>query len=141
MSIEDLLKPRYKVIADYPNSPYEIGDLLTNNGSFLITITHFWDEWGELQKQKNFHEESDVLKYPHLFKKLKWWEERTPEEIGYVCFNTDTHYLKGKVIRVLGDGWGNTTLRVDNAKFDLYPKYCTPITEEEYLTYQNTTIQ
>jgi len=28
-TVEELMKPRYKVIADYPLSPYKVGDIIT----------------------------------------------------------------------------------------------------------------
>ena len=53
--IQELLKPRYKVIADYPDSVFIVGEILRNP--------------------------TYESKYPHLFKKLEWWEDRKPEEM------------------------------------------------------------
>jgi len=50
MSNEELLKPRYKVIADYPNCPYRVGDLVefSNVGtSFHCTTTKEYDQFHE----------------------------------------------------------------------------------------------
>lgn len=55
MTPEKLLKPRYKVIADYPSNPRSVG--------FVFELVH---------------EQSIGVfdNYPHLFKKLAWYEER-----------------------------------------------------------------
>lgn len=61
MTIEELLNPRYKVIAPYPNSKYRMGEIINytdQSGSVTSdTFCQFYD------------------KYPHLFKKLFWYEE------------------------------------------------------------------
>lgn len=67
--IHELLIPRYKVIADWPNSIYKIGSILIgkDNGLYYNGVNH-----------ANFINPEN---YPHLFRKLEWWEERTPEEM------------------------------------------------------------
>jgi hypothetical protein len=79
MSYEDLMKPRYKVIADYPeprNHPYyEVG-------SVIRAITKEDEEY--------------FGKYQTLFKPLLWWEERKLEDMPeYV-----KHIATGKLWRV-----------------------------------------
>lgn len=63
LSPEELLKPRYKVIADYPNSVHKIGSIIPP-GEQIDLPTYY-----------------GCSKYPHLFKKLEWWEFRTEEEM------------------------------------------------------------
>lgn len=71
MSIEDLLKDRYKVIADYPDSVYYVGQVLTHIEN---------ENWNEFIDER-------ASKYPHLFKKLSWWEERDLEDLPeYIRF-------------------------------------------------------
>jgi hypothetical protein len=86
MSIEYLLKPRYKVIADWPRpgkydsligAIYTLPDLREemDNPTDKILANHKEDWCGYYDH------------YPHLFKKLEWWEERKPEEMpGYVKY-------------------------------------------------------
>jgi hypothetical protein len=62
--IEQLLLPRYKVIADWPNSLYKIGEVLVG-ADCIVT-------------KKGIKELTD---FPHLFKRLEWWEQRTEEEM------------------------------------------------------------
>jgi hypothetical protein len=70
----DLMKPRWKVIADYPKNPYHVGDIL--NGGFRSEDLIYCDDKGPRWRD-----------YPHLFRKLEWWEERKPEEMPeYVKF-------------------------------------------------------
>ena len=84
MTAKQLLLPRFEVIADYPNSIYNIGDVLElkeitnskifhNNENFLVG---------------NFFNQEELEKYPHLFKKLQWYEKRKEEEMPKkVIFN------------------------------------------------------
>jgi len=60
-AIDDLMKPRYKVIADYPDNEFSVGEILPDE---VVS-----------------NEEDEILKYPHLFKKLEWWEERRESEM------------------------------------------------------------
>jgi len=66
MSNEELMEPRIKIIADYP-------------GAFAIVGSVWTEDCGVHYIQH--HEELNADKYPHLFRKLQWWEERTPEEM------------------------------------------------------------
>ena len=84
MNPEKLLQPRFEVIADYPESPFTIGDILTMNGSVYGT--------GNPQQ---FTREPD--KYPHLFRKLPWWEKRERSEMPMYLkhtYNGETTFHK-----------------------------------------------
>jgi len=61
MTAKELLIPRYQVIADYPNSPYKIGAIAKGNECLVNPEC--------------------LDKYPHLFRKLNWWEHRKIEEM------------------------------------------------------------
>ena len=63
MKSAELLKPRFKVIADYPKSVFKVGETL--HGDLIYCDT-------------NGPKYSD---YPHLFRKLNWWEERKKEDM------------------------------------------------------------
>jgi len=67
MTVEELLAPRYKVIADYPGNLWDVGTLLPSEYHAIKELSPnmiaFYD------------------KYPHLFRKLEWWEERKPEDM------------------------------------------------------------
>jgi hypothetical protein len=68
MSREELMKPRFEVMLDYPDSPFVVGDIITYNGVVY--------GMGEPQK---FVREPE--KYPHIFRKMNWWEKRTVEQM------------------------------------------------------------
>jgi len=77
MTTEELLKPRYKVIADYPNSVHKIG-------SIILT-----EDYAPFDRIKYYR----CADYHHLFRKLEWWEDRKPENMPeYV--NTGKKILK-----------------------------------------------
>lgn len=58
--VQELLKPRYKVVALWPSTDFVLGQIITNLGESAI---RYYDEW------------------PHLFKKLEWWRGRKIEEM------------------------------------------------------------
>lgn len=70
MKAKELLKPRYKLIADYPRNNFKIGAVLDPN------------EDGVFKIQNDFHcYEIEFDNYRHLFRELKWWEERKEEDM------------------------------------------------------------
>jgi hypothetical protein len=115
MTKEELLQPRYKVIADWPGSPLRIGCILQDDvescfiiypdGSKDLTSSYVW---------------RNKANYPHLFKKLEWWEERDEKDFP--------KYIKSK-----------TTGKVLRAVFGRAYKWdnILPATEEEFIN-QNT---
>jgi hypothetical protein len=96
MSTEELLKPRYKVIADWPmNHFYEVDDIIEMK---LMPNGKYWN--GE---DSYYLTEKEMEKHPHLFKKLEWWEERKIEDMpDYLCcVCTDfIKFVKGQIIKV-----------------------------------------
>ena len=74
METKELLKPRFEVIADYPamerNGNYQIGDILTDDGKTAV-----------LKQDGTPVFACDWEKYPHLFRKMNWWEKRTSEQM------------------------------------------------------------
>jgi hypothetical protein len=70
MKENELLKPRFEVIADYPNNQFgKIGTILDRN----------WAEYpNDNENEKPIWRISD---FPNLFRKLQWWEKRTREEL------------------------------------------------------------
>src|SRR5690242_8402110 len=90
-SPEDLMKPRYEVIAQYPASPFPDGTILPDGRQVIKELT---------KQMCAFYD-----KYPHLFKRLKWWEKRKPEEMP--------EYVKYK--------HGNTIFKISDAD-EIYPE-------------------
>lgn len=77
MTPNELLKPRFKVIADYPDRQVELNEILigSNTGIFEGLIS------GTLMIG------SDLNKYPHLFKKLEWWQDREESDMPEYIVN------------------------------------------------------
>jgi len=141
MTQEELLAPRYEVIAPYPYSPYKVGDLvgISDIGtSFHCTTTQQYSEFdGGNVHVENYFSIKLIDTYPHLFRRLNWWEKRNVEDIGFVSVNSDWHYGVSKAVRILSDHWGNAVVRLEGWKFDVQLRYCLPATLEEYTNYIN----
>lgn len=94
MTNEQLLIPRYKVIADYPNRP------ATMPIGHILTLNEFgagkW--WHKHTEEEPIHIDEGFDKFPNIFRQLKWWEERNDAELPkYLkCYSPD-----GKVDFVL----------------------------------------
>lgn len=86
MTKEQLIIPRYEVVADYPNSRFAVGDILQQ------APLEYCFKVGVLTTSDTVIGIADVLAHPHLFHPLKWWEKR---EIGdmpeYVRINAVNH--------------------------------------------------
>lgn len=136
-SVEDLLKPRVKVTADYPESPFRIGDILEHDGEP--------DECWILNRTGRKYINLETSTYPAIFKKLEWWEEREPEQLPeYVKPVNPKEYLRqfGEVVlQVNRELSGPYTFHATNL-FQLASmpwEEWLPATESEYLNYINTT--
>lgn len=149
MTPEQLLTPRYKVVADYPASPYNVGDILIfweisqgyDESKRPITLDLQEEHGWEIQRRVD---EEEFKKFPHIFKPLQWWEERKLEEMPQYIRLTRIGLVK-KV-----EKW-HTGLRCFDAMHEgrIYPydietpaheleqRYM-PATESEYLTYINS---
>lgn len=73
----DLMKSRYRVIADWPSlDEIVIGDIIE----------------GEIFESESLFN-TPMHDFPHLFKKLEWWEERKPEDMPrYVAHKLGGYY-------------------------------------------------
>jgi len=127
MTNEELMKPRYKVIADYPNSVFDDNQIIClgemKYGQLSYGIAH--DDGMEY-----FHAQF-FIDYPHLFKRLEWWEERTLEEMP--------KYVKSErfgVCQITKYDFETNTIFWDNKPLSLMPflQYKIPATEAEYLS-------
>lgn len=81
--MNDLLKPRFEVIADYPDNEWDVGDIIDKDWAHTGAddITVLWK----------------ISDFPHLFRKLNWWEKREESEMPiYLKFilRDETSYYK-----------------------------------------------
>ncbi len=141
MTTEDLLKQRYKVIADYPLSPYNVGDLVefSNIGtSFHCTTIEDYEPFSEeFVKTENYESTKKLEKWPHLFKKLEWYEDRKPEDLpeyvkvihGNIGFNLNdvlkvNKWVIGYITRCYFDTYGYEATYFTPSNLEEYNEYC-----------------
>lgn len=98
MTVEQLMQPRYEVIADYPDSPFYKNEVLQltyreNNGKIF--------GWEDGKRTPGIWDNEYFLKYPHLFRRLEWWERRSVEDMPeYVVFVKDyMDFKRGEVYK------------------------------------------
>jgi|GEM_PF-2458540 len=131
-SVEELLKPRYKVIADYPYMETHLADMRIGR---IVTEPNI--RW--LKNQ--FGIEPD--KFPRTFRKLEWWEERTEDQMPeYVRLNDQFRKDFDQVAKVVKSETHECGIflivdKVNGVVTRLHVENFWPITEQEYLTYQN----
>ena len=77
LSKAELLTPRIEVIADYPNSPFSVGDILTERTD-LYVYPVFADA---AHNNPVYISQGDAEQHPHLFRQLPWYEKRDIEDM------------------------------------------------------------
>jgi hypothetical protein len=120
--VQELLLPRYKVIADFPGNWNAVGTIIEFGSSAPLKV--YCDGGGH-----------EVDKYPHIFRKLEWWEERTEEERPpYV-----KHIQTGQVFKTHQSrmGYGFIKINERNSRDHLPSRQLLPATEAEFLNQQN----
>ena len=84
MTTEDLLKPRYKVKADYPGSPFKIGQILVLNE---FSSDQYWHKHTPEEPIHLDQDEDGETKYPAIFLPIAWHHERSIEDMPeYLLF-------------------------------------------------------
>lgn len=122
MTKEELLKPRYKVIADYPGCNVEVGRV------FESEVGEYYD------------------KFPANFRRLEWWQDRNDILPGmFIRFGQLDHaHSYYKLIKFLEEEpslWEMEGGRggVENLRLFHFPLHNSiPATEEEYLNFVNS---
>ena len=131
MTKEELMKPRFKVIADYPNSSNKIGDVIE-------LPNKEWKYADEVNCLEDY-----FLDYPIVFKKLEWWEQRDENDMPeYVklFFDDKIHYVH-RVEKWIGENLNCQPLYEYYNKANYLTIACVcnlnPATKEEYEAYIN----
>lgn len=138
LSKEELLKPRYKVIAGYPGCDFSMGGIIV-----LDKINE--DERVGKDVYYCYHAafgllaEFDLSPYPHLFRKLEWHQDRKPEELlGGYAKSKRMGYVTKINEPISADGewfvWDNLKNSVPFTDYD-------PATLEEYNQFINPTVR
>lgn len=132
-----LLTPRYMVEADYPNSPYEVGDILLN-----YKDTHY-----RRVSDGYVFTEQKIQNYPHIFRPMHWSEQRELGEMPKYVWYEGAPSKVTKLVCVEGESGETIVTQTDydgKGLFNLDNQYMlkgfswrevTPATEAEYLEY------
>lgn len=121
MTPEDLMKPRYKVIADFPqwsSFKYKIGDLLEKLGIHFVG-----------SGTSRGINENEIDLYPAIFKKLEWWEERKESDMPQYVKKGERFYDLSNANEKYPDSF-----MFDYPMTEHWVAYydCLPATKEEY---------
>jgi len=131
MTAEELMKPRYEVIADYPNSPYQIGDIVQADSgmtSMHITSFDYTDEFGDNVVQHTHVPPLVFDQFPVLFRKLNWWEHRNIEDMPNKLIShfspesTEVYHIEGWDMQYML-GWTNKEKRECCSLLTFSPEY------------------
>lgn len=141
--IENLLKPRYLVVADYPMSKFTVGDILHKyvfETSVSVMYTYVTNPESPLQGAISKPEYVESM--PHIFRPLSWWEKREEKDMpGYVKEEGGRIYLsKWKIKEALKIILYDTPNDLQCGEYFVTKKvmcFFEPVTEQDYLTYTN----
>jgi len=135
MTVEELMQPRYKVIADWPfRKNFEVGEIVILNKEFSPNYKMY--EVKDCQGLQVYIT-SFFEKFPLQFKKLEWWEDRKVEDMPEYIIGRK----RGEGVYLKVDKWffdevcGYWQTIKDDFTFSC--PYATPIAEQEYLNYIN----
>lgn len=134
MTKEELLKPRWEVIANYPwNTEHEIGDIISE-GKYHIEP----DDWSISLSTNELQYAIGIFpsEYPAIFKKLEWWEKREDKDLPkYVSLYGDNIEVTSYNIKT-GQFWFDIKENGEEFNVSLPLRGTTPSTEEDYLNQQ-----
>ena len=122
--ISNLLKPRWKTLCRYPDSPLRIGQIITGITFNVSGGTKFFCE-----------------DYPAIFQPLQWWEDRKESEMPeYVKMDIDCRIPIGTILKANWESYTSEKIiahRGKNPDFWIDARYFQPATLEEYTNYIN----
>lgn len=124
MSVEELLKPRYKVEGPYPGSRYKVGDMVESLGENVFDL---------YKDGVTYYNESELKKYPQLFRLMDWWEDRKKKDLPEYVKIRGVFFKVGK-----WDAKNSDNIWAHIGKRCYYSNICIPATKEDYETYLTT---
>jgi len=141
-TVEELLRPRYKVIADYPGSDFNIGCIIEFDCQTYFFGTLDWQSALVIlpNGSSGIYGIGMFEPHPHLFRQLQWWEDREESDMPeYVrlregkIVKIKNHFIEqdSKYKRCWFSYFGPTYNYIE-----LYAK-ASPATEQEYNQQQN----
>ena len=75
MTKEQLLVPRWKVVSDFPGNTFYIGEIFDLPSEFTHQQIVIKGNNEEIDLDVDLH------KYPLIFRKLEWWEDRQDKDL------------------------------------------------------------
>lgn len=133
MKEKELLKPRYKVIAEDTSGNYKIGEIYYqhgNDGGFGSGI--YYTTSPEDIFPEKLHLPAHIEKFPHLFRKLEWWEEREAGDMPkYVKNDQGKVYKVSKYEPYIIDK-SQIAVYLDGRDYSTHVRNFQPATEAEY---------
>jgi|HubBroStandDraft_2_1064218.scaffolds.fasta_scaffold393611_2 hypothetical protein len=146
MDKEQLIKPRYKVIADYPNSEWKIGEIIQMESFGYLPmqlrddpieswLTDFIDRG---RKGNAMYPDWAFEPYPHLFKKLEWWEERELPQMPEYLKHGENGNVR-KVVKWLFQ-YNHIIVEFEGGRQRILKDKWIPCNEKEYLEFQKVNI-
>jgi hypothetical protein len=132
--IDELMKPRYKVISKYPGSEdWEDIDAIIK---IPDSRYKYADRKGTVCGVELFDS------YPNIYERLKWWEERKPEEMPeYIKCERHIRIEKGTILKAnwelcyVGTPYECICHRGCYPDYWIDAEYFSPATEAEYNEY------
>lgn len=121
LTVEQLMQSRYEVIADYPDSPFNIGGIYV---------------YGQRLPAPGMPRGMEY--YPHLFRKLKWWEKRVYDEMPEYLITVHKDKWVCRVHHHFVEVADRIGFTIESGRRKSYCNYL-PATETEYLSYINKT--
>lgn len=145
VSIEDLLTPRIKCIAPYPDCEFKVGQIIQfpNKSDFYTGKKEWESEWIITNHGESIRfciNKIDPEKYPANFKRLEWWEEKKPEEMPeYVKYNEwNLYLLKDVNISTVKPELCIVWDEHEGVIFEHNLTALTPVSKEEYESFINS---
>lgn len=131
MTKEELLQPRYRVIANFPQQNSPIGHIYELKKMELAKM-------GTIEEMEKYFNQ-----YPALFKKVEWWENREVKDLPQYlkCIETpDQKISVGQILKIkdyFGDdlGYCGRSEDVQENICVLNTNCYVPATEEEFENY------
>ena len=122
MNAQELMSPRFEVVAEYPKCEFKKGAILRRIKYATNDIFHI-DEYAPVGGLYL----SEMEEFPHLFRKMNWWEKRKeedmPKKVISKCDNLDTIYeIESWDMEILV-GWINVKQRSCCSLLTFKPEY------------------
>jgi len=121
MTKEQLLKPRWKVIADYPGALHNVGDIIQayeNGAAYLVEgDSYSMNDFPALFKRLKWHEDRELSDMPEYVKDIdngKIYKVASPEQNGRI-WHVDGEMEHGHLLR-----WANKYTPIDKEEYDSF---------------------